>query len=295
MDTPAGWYDDGSGRQRWWDGQQWTDQYADAVIAPGAPVAPFTAAPSAPYAATAPHDTTAPYSAAASVGPVKPHVLGIIALVVAALGFVFACIPGALIVGWVLLPIAFILSIVALFLKGKKWPAIIGLILSVVGTIVGFIVFFFVIATAASDVISKLPTALPTIEASADSGATQPADEAPADSSYVVTIDSATTVSDYAGNPALVVNYTFTNNSAKTVPFVVAVRAQAFQNGVELAPGIVTDGADMATAAADVKPGATATVQWAYSLADTSDVTVEVRELSPFDPPLLATKTFPVG
>lgn len=23
--TPAGWYDDGSGRQRWWDGQRWTD------------------------------------------------------------------------------------------------------------------------------------------------------------------------------------------------------------------------------------------------------------------------------
>ena len=31
MDAPAGWYDDGSGRQRWWDGQQWTEQYADAA------------------------------------------------------------------------------------------------------------------------------------------------------------------------------------------------------------------------------------------------------------------------
>lgn len=28
--TPqAGWYDDGSGRQRWWDGQGWTDQFQD--------------------------------------------------------------------------------------------------------------------------------------------------------------------------------------------------------------------------------------------------------------------------
>lgn len=25
----AGWYDDGSGRQRWWDGSQWTDQWQD--------------------------------------------------------------------------------------------------------------------------------------------------------------------------------------------------------------------------------------------------------------------------
>ncbi|WP_292904285.1 DUF2510 domain-containing protein, partial [Microbacterium sp.] len=26
----AGWYDDGSGRQRWWDGERWTDDFAPA-------------------------------------------------------------------------------------------------------------------------------------------------------------------------------------------------------------------------------------------------------------------------
>ncbi|WP_082514787.1 MULTISPECIES: DUF2510 domain-containing protein [unclassified Microcella] len=31
----AGWYDDGAGRQRWWDGQQWTDQYQDPQPANG--------------------------------------------------------------------------------------------------------------------------------------------------------------------------------------------------------------------------------------------------------------------
>lgn len=30
MAAQAGWYDDGSGRQRWWDGVQWTDSYQDA-------------------------------------------------------------------------------------------------------------------------------------------------------------------------------------------------------------------------------------------------------------------------
>lgn len=29
-DTPAGWYDDGSGTQRWWDGQQWTQNVQPA-------------------------------------------------------------------------------------------------------------------------------------------------------------------------------------------------------------------------------------------------------------------------
>src|SRR6478609_4311892 len=25
----AGWYDDGTGKQRWWDGARWTEQYDD--------------------------------------------------------------------------------------------------------------------------------------------------------------------------------------------------------------------------------------------------------------------------
>lgn len=30
-DTQAGWYDDGSGAMRWWDGQRWTEQVQTAV------------------------------------------------------------------------------------------------------------------------------------------------------------------------------------------------------------------------------------------------------------------------
>jgi hypothetical protein len=30
MSTPAGWYDDGHGHQRWWDGAAWTEQVAGA-------------------------------------------------------------------------------------------------------------------------------------------------------------------------------------------------------------------------------------------------------------------------
>lgn len=32
--TPAGWYDDGSGRQRWWDGSQWTNNFAPVAAPP---------------------------------------------------------------------------------------------------------------------------------------------------------------------------------------------------------------------------------------------------------------------
>lgn len=87
----------------------------------------------------------------------KPrNVLGLIALITAALGFVFACIPGALIIGWILLPIAFVLALVSLFIKDKaKWMGITALIVSIVGTIVGFAVFFSVLATSVDDAIGS--------------------------------------------------------------------------------------------------------------------------------------------
>jgi hypothetical protein len=83
----------------------------------------------------------------------KSSVLGYIALAVAALGFIFAVIPGALIVGWILLPVGFILGIIALFVSRPIWTGIVAVVLSVVGTIVGVIVFFAVVAGAVSTAI----------------------------------------------------------------------------------------------------------------------------------------------
>jgi len=103
-----------------------------------------------------PADQPAYAAPAATLPPTKAkkplNVLGLVALIAAALGFLFACIPGALVIGWVLLPIAFILAIVSLFLKDKaKWMGLTALIVSVVGTIVGIIVFVSVIATSFDD------------------------------------------------------------------------------------------------------------------------------------------------
>ncbi|WP_143275785.1 hypothetical protein [Brevibacterium yomogidense] len=103
----------------------------------------------------APHPhTPPPHSQYPQSQPPKKqtNVIGVIALIVGVIGFVFACIPGALIIGWIMLPIAFILSLVGLFLPRKaKWSAITALIVSVVGTIVGVLVFFFVIVGAVDE------------------------------------------------------------------------------------------------------------------------------------------------
>lgn len=133
--------------------------------APGAATPSNEPTPPPAYAATAP---TTPYDQQPYGQPQQPapygqqpapvaekkrrNILGIIALVVSAVGFIFGCIPGALIVGWILLPIAFVLGIVSLFQKGKvKWQGVTAIIVSIVGTIVAAIVFTAVVATAFTD------------------------------------------------------------------------------------------------------------------------------------------------
>lgn len=119
MSMPAGWYDDGSGRQRWWDGSRWTDDYAQNQNATAAPVTSTSATPGRPSA----------------------PVLGFVGLGLAVLGTILACIPVVFGVGVVLLVGAFVVSLIGLLKKNAaKWPSIVGMILSVVGGVLGTIV-----------------------------------------------------------------------------------------------------------------------------------------------------------
>lgn len=137
---------------------------------------------------------------AVQASPVAPsaepqkNTIGLVALIASIVGFIFACIPGALIVGWILLPVSFILAIVALAQKGKKkGTGVIALILSVVGTIVGMVVFFVVAVDAVAEsfdeevgrgevtVVDEEPAAPEADEAVEDDGAQEePAAEEPA-------------------------------------------------------------------------------------------------------------------
>lgn len=74
-------------------------------------------------------------------GPQRLNVLGLISVILGGVGFILACIPWAVLFGWLLLLAAFVLGIVSLFRKGEgKALGIAGLIVSVVGAIVGFFV-----------------------------------------------------------------------------------------------------------------------------------------------------------
>lgn len=110
-----------------------------------------------PQGAGSPSATPVPSEPQASLSPAPTsktprNTLGLVALIIAVVGFIFACIPGALIVGWVLLPIAFILGLVSLFMKGRgKGLGLAAIILSVVGTVVAVVVFFAVVANAVDE------------------------------------------------------------------------------------------------------------------------------------------------
>lgn len=133
----------------------------------------------------------------------------------------------------------------------------------------------------------------PAAEQPAEEQAEEPAEEQ-ASSKYAVTIDGSTVTTDYEGKPAIIVDYTFTNNSDDATSFAVACSQKAFQNGVQLETTVVMD--DLGNGyLAEIKPGATTSARMAYSLTDESDVTVEVTELISFDDTILAEATFPVA
>ncbi|WP_241843179.1 DUF2510 domain-containing protein [Agromyces albus] len=355
--TPAGWYDDGTGGLRYWDGNVWTEHRAPgpgatqppadasgeasaaespatessaapeataagdaptAIVPPVDPIAPTPAAPSPYYAAAATGSPVATAEApptAPAAPATKPHVLGIIALAVAALGFIFACIPGALIVGWILLPIAFVLSIVALFLKGRKWPAITGLIVSILGTIVGFVVFFTVVATSFDEAFGDIDGLIAEASEAAEDLEDLPVADEPVEEvepepvgnlafgqsmiwdngvELSVSVPEPYTPSEYAAGADLPHNVVFTltivNNSTENLePFPYERLSSGGQEGSQIFD-ITGDGQDVGIAPTTViLPGESVTWRSAWSVADPNSLTMEIAPSFEYDDAIFTT------
>lgn len=102
---------------------------------------------------------------------------------------------------------------------------------------------------------------------------------------YHVEIGGAKLAKDYEGNPVIVIDFTWTNNSDSTQSALIALSGQAFQDGVSLESAIVGDtsvyNSDLNWK--DIRPGTTIDGQYAFVLSsETSIVEFELSETFSF-------------
>ncbi|WP_405375163.1 MULTISPECIES: hypothetical protein [unclassified Microbacterium] len=89
-------------------------------------------------------------------GPVTRNILGVVGLAIAAVGTILGCIPGIQFLGWLLLPVGFILGLIGVFQKNKtKWESITAMVVAVVGSmisaIIAVVLFFATVSSSIAD------------------------------------------------------------------------------------------------------------------------------------------------
>ncbi len=220
--------------------------------------------------------------------------LGIASLVIGIIALLTSFLPIINNFSALMAVVGLILGIIGMVMISRKRTGGKGITLAAI--ILNILAFVIVLASQAM-YVSAIDEAFNGKPSSGASSTTSSASSAAASSTpaysgrYAVSIDDAKLTSDYDGSPAIVVTYTWTNNSDKDNSFMAAISDQAFQNGVELEYTSVP-GVDTSSQFTDLKPGATTTTQAAFKLNDTSDVTIECSEFISFNDAIIAEKTF---
>ena len=133
---------------------------------------------------------------------------------------------------------------------------------------------------ASSSAASSQSTSSATASASSASGTMDT--EGDVGNYHVKLVSAVKSTADYQGKDTIIVTYEWTNNSDSATSFAAAVNPKVFQNGVSLNIAVYTEspqGYDPTSELNQVQPGATQDVTLAYTLTDSSDVTVEVDDL----------------
>jgi len=141
----------------------------------------------------APEPTTAPATPAvnSAEAPGK-NTVGLVALIIAGVGALFAILPPTNAISWLVLLAALIVGIVGLTRKGqKKATSVIAVVLSVVFWVVSVIVGIGLIASGVADAINSPPSASEP-DAGSESGGTDEPGETSAGIGDSVTVDGVT-------------------------------------------------------------------------------------------------------
>lgn len=114
---------------------------------------------------------------------------------------------------------------------------------------------------------------------------------------YAAEIKDFVLTKDYSGKPAIVITYSFTNNSEDATSAMVALIGSAYQNGVQLGSTIIADDKiyNFSNSMLDIKAGGSLDIQAAYSLtSETAPVEFELSELISFSEDALG-KTYEIA
>lgn len=89
-------------------------------------------------------------------------------------------------------------------------------------------------------------------------------------------------ISDYEGNPAILIHFNYTNNSDQSAMAQSYFYPQLFQNGVECEMAILSDSPEAySNLIKEIQPGTTLEVGFPYTLQDTTNpVDLEVQAMS---------------
>lgn len=94
---------------------------------------------------------------------------------------------------------------------------------------------------------------------------------------YDVKITGAKTCKDFEGNPAILISYTWTNNSDETTSPMGTLMEEAFQDGKQLDSAICDF--EIQDSLTEARPGTTLDVEVVYSMPSTSTVEFELSAL----------------
>ena len=133
----------------------------------------------------------------------------------------------------------------------------------------------------AAPVETAAPTAAPT-EAPTEAPAPAALESSGTLGDYAVEIGECELCRDYSGKPALLVNYTFTNNSEENCSGMLALNTDAYQNGLQLDVAMIMDSSIYSAedGMKEIQPGATISLKAAFSLnSETAPVEFEVSEV----------------
>ena len=99
---------------------------------------------------------------------------------------------------------------------------------------------------------------------------------------YEVAIKDASLTNDYDGNPAMIVTFSFKNNSNHAQSYAISIYNIAYQDGIQLGMGIAAqDNSIYEDAFKSIFPGITLDVKRIYKLSNTSSpVRVEASEFA---------------